>query len=62
VFNNHTKTAQLIQIWAAPNQPGLDVTGEDLAVRPAPSTVPVNALQPGFEFLMQRPSAPGLKY
>lgn len=62
VFNTHTKTAQLIQIWTAKNQPGMDVVGEETAVRPAQSAVPVNTLQPGFEFLMQRPSGPGLKY
>jgi hypothetical protein len=62
VFNTHTKIAQLIQIWAAKGEPGMDVVGEETAVRPAQSTVPVNALQPGFEFLMGRPSAPGLKH
>ncbi|MGZ4829790.1 MAG: hypothetical protein ACXV5J_11920 [Candidatus Angelobacter sp.] len=62
VFNTHTKTAQLIQIWAAKGEPGMDVVGEETAVRPAQSTVPADALQPGLEFLMSRPSAPGLKH
>jgi hypothetical protein len=61
VFSTHSKTAQLIQIWAAKGEPGLDIVGEETAARPAQSTVPVNALQPGFEFLMQRPAAPGFK-
>lgn len=61
VFNTHTKTAQLIQIWAAKGGPGMDVVGEVTAVRPVQATVPVNALQPGFEFLMDRSAAPGLK-
>ena len=60
VFNTHTKTAQLIQIWAAKGEPGMDVLGEELVVRPA-RTVPTNALQPGYEFMLQRPSAPGFK-
>lgn len=62
VFNTHTKTAQLIQIWATVGEPGMDVVGEQTAARPAQSTVPVNALQPGFGFLTDRPSAPGLKH
>jgi len=62
VFNTHSKTAQLIQIWAAKGEPGMDVVGEERAARPVQSTVPVNALQPGFEFLMQRPATPGLKH
>ena len=62
VFNTHSKTAQLIQIWAAKGEPGMDVLGEETAARPAQSTVPVNALQPGFEFLTGRPSAPGFKH
>lgn len=62
VFNTHSKTAQLIQIWAVKGEPGMDVLGEEMAARPAQSTIPVNALQPGFEFMMQRPAAPGFKY
>ena len=61
VFNTHTKTAQLIQIWAAKGEPCMDVVGEETAARPAQSAVPVNALDPGLEFLLQRPSAPGFK-
>jgi len=59
VFNTHTKTAQLIQIWVSKDQPGMDVVGEETVVRPAQ---PVNTFQPGFEFLMDRPSAPGFKH
>ena len=33
VFNTHTKTAQLIQIWTAKDQPGVDVVGEEKSVR-----------------------------
>jgi len=62
VFNTHSKTAQLIQIWVSKDQPGMDVVGEETNVRPADTVIPSNALQPGFEFLMQRPAAPGLKY
>ena len=61
VFNTHTKTAQLIQIWATKGEPGLDVVGEETAVRPAQSAPPVNTFQPGLEFLLDRPSAPGFK-
>jgi len=62
VFNTHTKTAQLIQIWAATGQPGMDVVGEEKSVRSEQSASPVNVYQPGFEFLMERPSAPGFKH
>jgi hypothetical protein len=62
VFNTHTKTAQLIQIWATKGEPGMDVVGEETAVRPTQSAPPVNVFQPGLEFLMGRPSAPGLKH
>jgi hypothetical protein len=62
VFNTHTKTAQLIQIWAVQGEPAMDVVGEKTAVRPAGTVIPSNALQPGFEFLMDRPAAPGLKH
>jgi hypothetical protein len=62
VFNTHTKTAQLIQIWTEKGQPGLDVLGEEKTVQTALPTTPVNTFQPGFEFLMQRPSAPGMKH
>ena len=62
VFNTHSKTAQLIQIWATKDQPGMDVVGEEKSVRTAQPAPPVNTLQPGLEFLMERPSAPGLKY
>jgi hypothetical protein len=61
VFNTHTKTAQLIQIWATKDQPGMDVVGEEKSVRTA-QPAPVNTFQPGLEFLMERPSAPGLKH
>jgi hypothetical protein len=62
VFNTHSKTAQLIQIWAAKNEPGMDVVGEEKPVQTARPAPPVNTFQPGLEFLMQRPSAPGLKH
>jgi hypothetical protein len=63
VFNTHSKTAQLIQIWAAEGEPGMDVLGEEVSVRPARSVpLPSDGLQPGFEFLMDWPSAPGLKH
>ena len=62
VFNTHSKTAQLIQIWAARNEPGMDVVGEEKSVRTVQPAPPVNTFQPGFEFLMQRPSTPGLKH
>ena len=55
VFNTHSKTAQLIQIWAAKGEPGMDVVGEEKTVRTAQPAAPVNTLAPGFEFLMQRP-------
>ena len=61
VFNTHSKTAQLIQIWAAKNEPGMDVVGEEKSVRTAQPAPPVNTWQPGFDFLMERSSAPGLK-
>ncbi len=61
VFNTHTKTAQLIQIWVTKDQPGMDVVGEEKSVRTAQPAAPVNTFQPGLEFLMQRPSAPGFK-
>lgn len=62
VFNTHTKTAQLVQIWAAKGEPGMDVVGEEKAVRPVQAKSPMNTFQPGYEFLLDRPSAPGLKY
>ncbi|HET9167371.1 MAG TPA: hypothetical protein VFP11_15330 [Candidatus Angelobacter sp.] len=62
VFNTHSKTAQLIQIWTTKNQPGMDVVGEEKSVRTAQPVAPVNTFQPGLEFLMQQPSAPGLKH
>jgi hypothetical protein len=62
VFNTHTKTAQLTQIWATVGEPGMDVVGEETAVRTVQPAPPVNTFQPGFEFLMDRPSAPGLKH
>jgi len=61
VFNTHTKTAQLIQIWATVGEPGMDVTGEEISLRQSRSPLPANVLQPGYEFLTERPSAPGLK-
>lgn len=61
VFNTHSKTAQLIQIWVNKDQPGMDVLGEEKSVRTAQPLPPVNTFQPGLEFLMERPSAPGLK-
>ena len=60
VFNTHSKTAQLIQIWATKNQPGMDVVGEEKSVRTV-QPAPVNTFQPGLEFFMDRPSAPGFK-
>lgn len=62
VFNTHTKTAQLIQIWVTKDQPGMDVVGEETTVHPAQPAPPVNTFQPGFEFLMERPAAPGFKH
>ena len=62
VFNTHTKTAQLIQIWATVGEPGMDVVGEEKSVRAAQPAAPVNTFQPGFGFLMERQSAPGLKH
>jgi hypothetical protein len=62
VFNTHTKTAQLIQIWAAKDQPGVDVVGEEKTVRPSAAAPLMNTYQPGLEFLMQPPSAPGFKH
>ena len=62
VFNTHSKTAQLIQIWATKGEPGMDVVGEETAVRTVQPAPPVNTFQPGFEFLMDRPSAPGFKH
>jgi hypothetical protein len=61
VFNTHTKTAQLIQIWAAKGEPVMDVLGEEIAVRPA-QAAPTSAWQPGFDFMFARPSAPGFKH
>jgi hypothetical protein len=60
VFNTHTKTAQLIQIWAAKGEPGMDVLGEETAVRPAQPPPPT--WQPGFDFLFERPTSPGFKH
>lgn len=62
VFNTHSKTAQLIQIWAERGEPGMDVVGEEKAVRTMQPAPPVNTFQPGFEFLMDRPVSPGLKH
>lgn len=61
VFNTHTKTAQLIQIWVTKDQPGMDVVGEEKTVRTTQPAPPVNVFQPGYEFLLERPSAPGFK-
>jgi len=61
VFNTHSKTAQLIQIWATKDQPGVDVLGEEKSVRTLQPAPPVNTFQPGLEFLMDRP-VPGLKH
>lgn len=61
VFNTHSKTAQLIQIWAVTGEPGLDVVGEEKSVRTTKAAAPVNTFQPGLELLMQRSSAPRLK-
>ena len=62
VFNTHSKTAQLIQIWAAKNEPGMDVMGEEKSVRTTQPAAPVNTFQPGYQFLMDRPAAQGLKH
>ena len=62
VFNTHTKTAQLIQIWAVTGEPGLDVMGEEKSVRTTQPAAAGNMLQPGLEFLMERPPSPGLKH
>jgi hypothetical protein len=62
VFNTHSKTAQLTQIWATKNEPGMDVVGEEKSVRTAQPASPVNTFQPGLEMLMERPAAPGLKH
>jgi hypothetical protein len=60
VFNRHTKTAQLIQIWVNKDQPGMDVVGEEKTVQTVQPAAPVNTWAPGFDFL-QRPASPGLK-
>lgn len=62
VFNTHTKTAQLIQLWTSKGQPGVDVVGEEKSARTTQPAAPVNTFQPGLEFLMQRPAAPGMKH
>jgi hypothetical protein len=62
VFNRHSKTAQLIQIWASKGQPGMDVVGEEKTVQTVQPASPVNTWAPGFDFLMQRPASPGLKH
>jgi len=62
VFNTHTKTAQLIQIWAAKNEPGMDVVGEEKSVRTTKAAAPVNTFQPDLGFMTDRQSAPGLKH
>lgn len=62
VFNTHKKTAQLIQIWATAGEPGMDVTGEEMSLRQSRPSLPANVLQPGYEYLTDRPSAPGLKH
>jgi hypothetical protein len=62
VFNRHTKTAQLIQIWATKNEPGMDVVGEEKTVQTVQPASPVNTWAPGFDFLIQRPASPGLKH
>jgi hypothetical protein len=62
VFNTHTKTAQLIQIWVNKDQPGMDVVGEEKTVHSSAAAPLMNTYQPGLEFLMERPSAPRLKY
>ncbi|OAI57247.1 hypothetical protein AYO50_01820 [Acidobacteria bacterium SCGC AG-212-P17] len=62
VFNTHSKTAQLIQIWATVGEPGMDVVGEEKTVRTVQPASPVNTWAPGFDFLMQRPASPGLKH
>jgi hypothetical protein len=61
VFNTHSKTAQLIQIWATKNEAGMEVVGEEKPVRTA-QPAPVNTFEPGLELLMQRPVSPGLKH
>lgn len=62
VFDTHSKTAQLIQIWAVTGEPGLDVVGEEKFVRATRPAAPVNTFQPGLELLMDRPVSPGLKH
>jgi hypothetical protein len=62
VFNTHSKTAQLIQIWATIGEPGMDVVGEERTVRTGQPAAPVNTWAPGFDFLMERPSSPGMKH
>jgi len=62
VFNTHSKTAQLIQIWAVTGEPGMDVVGEEKSARTTRPAAPVNTFQPELEFLMERPVSPGLKH
>jgi len=62
VFNTHTKTPQLIQIWASKGGPGMDVVGEEKTVQTVQPAPPVNTWAPGFDFLMERPVTPGLKH
>ena len=62
VFNTHTKTAQLIQIWATQNQPGMDVVGEEKAVQTT-SPAPAPLLLPSdINSLFDRRAAPGFKH
>ncbi len=62
VFNRHTKTAQLIQIWMIKDHPGMDVVGEESTAQTAQPASPVNTWAPGFDFLMQRPASQRMKH
>ena len=62
VFNTQKKHAQLTEIWIANKSQIMQVVGEEIVVRQTAPAPPVNAFQPGFGFLFERPSAPGLKH
>jgi hypothetical protein len=62
VFDSSKKDSRLIQIWIASRSQVLDVVKEETATRPATAAPTSNAFEPGFGFLMERPSAPGFKH
>ncbi len=48
VFNTHTKTAQLIQIWATVGEPGMDVVGEENVRASSAACAPCEYVPAGF--------------